>query len=187
MGFINEKLGYFFAGAVIGAVLAYHYTQAVNEEKINDLTEKTEASIVVAEEAKQRAKEAEDYIKAFETKRDDETTTSMKVEKKEDLGMMGITPDYEILTPDQYNDNQKDYRQVDLTYHTGDGILEDNGAIEDDIDDLLGPDALSYAGKVSAFNEVYVRNNKLGIEFAVNIEDDFFNNEFENNYEDYDE
>lgn len=163
---LRSKLAYFMAGALFGSVLAYKFAKA--EAKANEEDLKKEMQEVV-----EKSEEAIEQIKKYKpvSFSEEVVVKEMHVEDKKDLP--GV-PDYEIITPDQFNDNELEYEQRELTFHSGDSVLEDEGVIESDIDDLLGPGSLDMAGRKSADNEVYIRNNLLQMEYAVTIEDDFF-------------
>ena len=74
-----------------------------------------------------------------------------------------------VITFDQFNDEHDDYDKGDLTYYEGDDILVDSQESPiDDVDTLIGPDALTRFGEASNSRDiVYVRNDHLAMDFEI--------------------
>lgn len=74
-----------------------------------------------------------------------------------------------VITFDQYNDEHDDYDKGDLTYYEGDDILVDSQESPiDDVEGLIGPDALTRFGDGSKSRDiVYVRNDRISMDFEI--------------------
>ena len=74
-----------------------------------------------------------------------------------------------MITFEQFNDEHDDYDKGDLTYYEGDDILVDSqeSPIED-VEGLIGPDALTRFGDGSNSRDiVYVRNDRVSMDFEI--------------------
>lgn len=74
-----------------------------------------------------------------------------------------------VITFDQFNDEHDDYDKGDLTYYEGDDILVDSQESPiDDVEGLIGPDALTRFGDNSNSRDiVYVRNDNVAMDFEI--------------------
>ena len=74
-----------------------------------------------------------------------------------------------VITFEQFNDEHEDYDKGDLTYYEGDDILVDSQESPiDDVEGLIGPDALTRFGDGSNSRDiVYVRNDRLSMDFEI--------------------
>lgn len=74
-----------------------------------------------------------------------------------------------VITFEQFNNEHDDYDKSDLVYYEGDDILVDSQESPiDNVEDLIGPDALTRFGDGSRDkNMVYVRNDRIAMDFEV--------------------
>lgn len=74
-----------------------------------------------------------------------------------------------VITFEQFNDEHDDYDKGDLTYYEADDILVDSQESPiDDVEGLIGPDALTRFGDASRDkNIVYVRNDRISMDFEI--------------------
>lgn len=74
-----------------------------------------------------------------------------------------------VITFDQFNDEHDDYDKGDLTYYEGDDTLVDSQESPiDDVEGLIGPDALDRFGDASNSKDiVYVRNDRISMDFEI--------------------
>jgi hypothetical protein len=73
-----------------------------------------------------------------------------------------------VIGHDIFYIGEKDYPQVTLTYFDGDGVLADERDKPiDDMDDVIGNDNLRFGFQSHDNNVVYVRNDRLGIDYEV--------------------
>lgn len=74
-----------------------------------------------------------------------------------------------VITFDQFNDEHDDYEKGDLTYYVEDDVLVDSQESPiDDVEGLIGPDALTRFGDNSRSKDiVYVRNDRLSMDFEI--------------------
>lgn len=155
----------FIAGAGIGSVVTWKLV----EKKYKNLADEEIASVV--ERFKEKEKELDKKVKK-ETK----TTKKKKDDKKveqiiEKEGYIDVNPGEEIRTPyiiapEQFGD-YPEYGTKTLIYYA-DGILADDidGPITEDIDVMLGPDALSHFGEYED-DSVYVRDPMNEIDYEI--------------------
>lgn len=78
-----------------------------------------------------------------------------------------------VITFDQFNDEHDDYDKGDLTYYEGDDTLVDSQESPiDDVEGLIGPDALDRFGDGSNSRDiVYVRNDRVSMDFEISRDD----------------
>lgn len=77
---------------------------------------------------------------------------------------MSFKPPY-VISPYDFGELD-DYSQIELTYYT-DGILEDEDYnIVEDVDELIGPNALTTFGEYED-DSVFVRNERLSTDFQI--------------------
>lgn len=89
-----------------------------------------------------------------------------------------------VISVDEYHDEMDGtYEKQTLTWFAGDSVLMDTSEkIQNDVGALLGPDALEYFGKFSQDEHiVYVRNERLGIDFEVIRDDQSYTDVMVNN------
>jgi len=74
-----------------------------------------------------------------------------------------------VITFDQFNDEHDDYDKGDLTYYELDDTLVDSQENPvDDVENLIGPDALTRFGDGSNSRDiVYVRNDRVSMDFEI--------------------
>lgn len=74
-----------------------------------------------------------------------------------------------VITFEQFNDEHDDYDKGDLTYYEEDDTLVDSQESPiDDVDGLIGPDALTRFGDGSNSPDiVYVRNDRISMDFEI--------------------
>ena len=74
-----------------------------------------------------------------------------------------------VITFDQFNDEHDDYDKGDLTYYESDDTLVDSQESPiDDVEWLIGPDALTRFGDGSNSRDiVYVRNDRVSMDFEI--------------------
>lgn len=101
--------------------------------------------------------EVDEYLSQFESPKEDDEA------EDEDPGMMLVEKpeDYiSLITADEF-DADETYSRVSYTYYDEDDIVCDENEVRvDDVEDLIGPDALHAFGKnpMNPENVVYVRN-----------------------------
>lgn len=74
-----------------------------------------------------------------------------------------------IISKDEYNQNEKDYEQVELTFYEGDDVLADEKSKNiPDVDDVVGNLNMHRFGHGSGDNNiVYIRNDRLEQDYVV--------------------
>jgi hypothetical protein len=74
-----------------------------------------------------------------------------------------------VISDDEFNAGEKDYIQAQLTFYDRDKILVDSAEQKiEDVENHIGAKALlSFGGRSGDANVVYVRNNKLQLDFEV--------------------
>lgn len=76
-----------------------------------------------------------------------------------------------IISSDEYFDEEREYRNATLTYYVGDQVLCDEKNVpfysEAEIDDVVGVANLRFGYGTNDPNAVYIRNNKLEVEYEV--------------------
>lgn len=81
-----------------------------------------------------------------------------------------------VITVDEFNENEDNYTQLELSYFEGDHVLSDekDSPIED-MEKIIGPDALDRFGHGSKDpNIVYVRNHNLEVDMCITRSDGKF-------------
>lgn len=84
-----------------------------------------------------------------------------------------------VITLEEFNNNETEYEQSTLTYYDGDDVLADQkDAPIDDIDMVIGFENVLRFGHGSGDpNIVYIRNNKLTLDFEVTFSPGKFSKE----------
>ena len=74
-----------------------------------------------------------------------------------------------LISVREFSEGKPGYSHVTLTYYEGDGsVVEEDEALVDDVDTLIGPDALEMFGRRSGDrNTVFIRNPRLNIDYEV--------------------
>ena len=77
-----------------------------------------------------------------------------------------------VITFEQFKDEHDDYEKGDLTYYECDDTLVDSQESPiDDVEALVGPDALDRFGDGSNSRDiVYVRNDRIGMDFEISLD-----------------
>lgn len=154
----------FIAGAGIGSVVTWKLV----EKKYKNLADEEIASVV--ERFKEKEKELDKKIKK-ETKTIRKKKEDKKVEEIiEKEGYIDVNKIPYIIAPEQFGD-YPEYGTKTLIYYA-DGILADDidGPITEDIDVMLGPDALSHFGEYED-DSVYVRDPMNEIDYEILMSD----------------
>ena len=78
-----------------------------------------------------------------------------------------------VISADQFVENDNDFQQITITYFAKDDVLVDEDReVIDDIDAVIGDDSIGKFGTMgSPDNLVYVRNEKMNIDYEVIRED----------------
>lgn len=167
------KLIIFAAGAVIGSAVTWKlvkdkYERIANEEiksvkeryskkttKDSDTDELDDVSLA------DTIQEVEEYLKKI-----DENGYSTEIKEKGGAKSMKNGRPY-IIAPEEFDD-QPDYEAVSLTYYE-DGVVTDmwdEKIDEDEVEDLVGRDALTHFGEYEE-DSVFVRNDNLKTDYEI--------------------
>lgn len=201
-----ERVGIFVAGAVVGVLAskAYFKKQADDEiRQMRDYVNKKEAQLKEKEKEHSDWQEFDDEDTSspdnFASLAKDEeakaayfkyaTTTPINDIKKEDFDEMkerlekGEHPEEEhdepyILSVEEFEDGRPGYDSIGLSYYDGDDSLVDDSEELVDVDETVGADNLK-AFADSDEDSMYIRNDKLGVDYEIirvdgNFYDDIF-------------
>lgn len=173
-----NKIGYFIAGATVGALTTYivlktkyerEYYEEIEEDEYEDEgfeeQETPDPMFNVKPDLSEfAAKLAQNGYTQSEETEDEEP------EEEEEEAYMSDKP--YIISPDDF-DELDDYDAASLTYYA-DGILtdEDDNIIED-VDDIVGEDSLHAFGEFEE-DAVYVRNDTLKCDYEILRVDDVY-------------
>lgn len=194
-----ERVGIFVAGAVVGVLAskAYFRKQADDEiRQMRDYVNKKEAQLKEKEEDISEEPSSPDNFASLA--KDEEAkaayfkyATTMPVNdiKKEDFDEMkerlekGEHPEEEhdepyILSVEEFEDGRPGYDSIGLSYYDGDDSLVDDSEELVDVDETVGADNLK-AFADSDEDSMYIRNDKLGVDYEIirvdgNFYDDIF-------------
>ena len=162
-----SKIVVFIAGAGIGAAVTYkvvseRYEQIIQKEvdsvkeAFSNRNEKSE-EIADEEEAAEEPTDKEVYDSIVK-----DSGYAVDTEKKEDKKM---DKPY-VISPSEYGDS--DYAMLSLTYFLDGTVLNERDKIVSNVTELIGDD---YANHFDEYEDdpdtVYVRNDRLGIDFEV--------------------
>lgn len=163
---ILSKIVVFIAGAGIGAAVTYkvvsdRYEQIIQQEvdsvkeAFSNRKEKTEE--IADEEGTEEPIDKEVYDSIVK-----ESGYAVDTGKKEDEKM---DKPY-VISPSEYGDS--DYAMLSLTYFLDGTVLNERDKIVSNVTELIGDD---YANHFDEYEDdpdtVYVRNDRLGIDFEV--------------------
>lgn len=161
-----SKIAIFIAGAGVGAVVTYkvvsnRYEQIIQQEvdsvkeAFSNRNEKTEE--IADEEETEEPTDKEVYDSIVK-----DTGYAVETEKKEDKKM---DKPY-VISPSEFGDS--DYAMLSFTYFLDGTVLNERDKIVSNVTELIGDD---YANHFDEYEDdpdtVYVRNDKLGIDFEV--------------------
>lgn len=194
-----ERVGIFVAGAVVGVLAskAYFKKQADDEiRQMRDYINKKEAQLKEKEADISEEPSSPDNFASLA--KDEEAkaayfkyATTMPVNdiKKEDFDEMkerlekGEHPEEEhdepyILSVEEFEDGRPGYDSIGLSYYDGDDSLVDDSEELVDVDETVGADNLK-AFADSDEDSMYIRNDKLGVDYEIirvdgNFYDDIF-------------
>lgn len=170
---------YFSFGAAIGAVTAWYltkryYTQIVDDvmEDVNSFTEE----VVNKEENKKIYKEHVYTLGYAQRKIEEEPENPddyyIKDEVEEELETSNPFPGERVETPyiigpDEYHEEGSGvFDKETITYYAGNDVLVTDTDEVLEINDTIGRESLEHIGEYES-DTVYVRNERLGMEFEV--------------------
>lgn len=137
----------FAAGAVLGVLVAWKYSQChETEEEFNDTNADTDD---IPEES------AEEYKAEAQRIVIDEGYTAEEAETKDPY----------VISADEFGFFE-DFEEITLTYYSDDILTDDQDHIIDDRESIIGRDALSRLTN-SDDETVYVRNEKLKADYEI--------------------
>ena len=150
-----NKLFIFAAGAVFGSLVSWKLLKTKYEQMAQEEIDSVKEAFGMMKE--------EEYKEEMQTYED--TVQELGYSSNEEEEDEDMKP--HVISPDEF-DELDDYEIESLTYYA-DGILaDDNGDTIDDVDKLIGNEALDSFGKYDADPDtVFVRNDRLKIDFEI--------------------
>lgn len=155
----------FTAGIAIGSISTWQYAKRKYEQLAEEEIESVKAAFSrkkenvfnkVEQEAKVAAKSMNNFAKVMKK----EGYTNYSEKKGVDLKMPYV------IAPDNFGELD-DFETVSLTYYSGDDILADEeDEIVENIDELIGSDALNSFGEYED-DSVFVRNEELKCDYEI--------------------
>lgn len=154
----------FITGAAIGSVV----TWKIVEKKYKELADEEIASVVETFKNKNKKKKTKEEVKEAVTNILDNSTEKMEsiIEKNDYTAKVEKHVIPYVIKPEEYGENNE-YGTKSLTYYA-DEILADemDEPITEDIELMLGPNALSHFGEYED-DSVYIRDEEKGIDYEI--------------------
>lgn len=162
MNYLNVIMIFSF-GFAAGSIIGYKYSKTKYENVINEEIESVKKVYSIKKEEKiehSNALQEKPNILEYENKVKDYTSFSKKEEetiKTKDIPY--------IITPDEFGEFD-DYSKIELTYFSDKILTDDNYDEIDDIDDVVGSDAVNHFGDYEP-DAVYVRNDSKQCDYVI--------------------
>lgn len=174
-----KQVLYFSLGAAVGGALGYYMTRRYYEQLIDDEIESVKEAYAdadeKAEERYQRAKEAmKEYGAPGGNYSNVERLDLMEQPEEEEEEPKDANPfpgekvdEPYVITPDSYHEEFTDVVDKEtLTYWAGSDTLVTDEDEELVIEDMVGRECLGRFGEYES-DTVYVRNERLGMDFEI--------------------
>lgn len=176
-----KQVLYFCLGAVVGGALGYYLTKRYYEGLIDDEIESVKEAYKESEDSEARYKKAVEAMKEYgapggsynnaerldlEERTDDEFLDDETVEDINPFPGEKVDEPY-VITPDSYHEEFTDVVDKEtLTYWAGSDTLVTDEDEELVIEDMVGRECLGRFGEYES-DTVYVRNERLGMDFEI--------------------
>ena len=172
----------FAAGAAAGSITTWFLVKSkyeqIAQEEIDSVKEafskkatpvETENNAAAKAEPKEEKPGIMEYAALLRERGYIKNTSSTENEKEREAFM---EKPY-IISPEEFGEFD-DYEKISLTYYSKDEILTDeNDEIVDDVDDIVGIEALNHFGEYEE-DSVFVRNDRLKCDYEILLDLDSY-------------
>jgi hypothetical protein len=177
---MNKTINFmmFVLGVAVGSVVTWRYVEKKYEQiaqdeidSVKEVFSKREAEFTENTEARikaDNAKEKPSVIEYAACLREQGYTnySDMVDEKTEEVKEepMSVDKPY-VIAPEEFGDLD-DYETISLTYYADQILADDNDAIVDDVEGVVGFDSLNSFGEYED-DSVFVRNDRLKCDYEI--------------------
>ena len=156
---ILNKVFIFAAGVAIGSAVTWKYLTRVREEEFEEEIEEDEDEEVVIGGPELSGSlidgDAIRYSKILKKE-------SYKEEEEDEDDM--VKP--YVIPPEEFGDPDVDYETKSLVMYADKVLVNEYGAVIEDVDNLVGRDSLNHFGEYED-DSVFVRNEELATDFEI--------------------
>lgn len=155
---ILNKVFIFAAGVAIGSAVTWKYLTRVREEEFEEEIEEDEdEEVVIGGPELSGALIDGDAIRYSKILKKE----SYKEEEDED----DMVKPY-VIPPEEFGDPDVDYETKSLVMYADKVLVNEYGAVIEDVDNLVGRDSLNHFGEYED-DSVFVRNEELATDFEI--------------------
>lgn len=159
---ILNKVFIFAAGVAIGSAVTWKYLNRVREEEFEEDTEEES-------EEESESKKYYELGKYFQEGFEKGLTSYNKILKKESYKEEEDEDDMVkpyVIPPEEFGDPDVDYETKSLVMYADKVLVNEYGAVIEDVDNLVGRDSLNHFGEYED-DSVFVRNEELATDFEI--------------------
>ena len=163
MSCILSKIAIFTVGAAIGSAVTWKFLKSKYERIANE--EIKSMREYVRGKVKEQSEPATDELEAEEEENREEYASILKDNNYTDEEVEFMEKPY-VISPDEFGENGDEYETISLTYYADGVLADDMDEVIDDVDDVVGKDALTHFGEYED-DSVFVRNERMRCDYEI--------------------
>ncbi len=151
----------FAMGAMFGSTITWYFLKKKYKQMAQEEIDSVKESYRERDDTKtveSQKKEIKDYLNRIYG------TNGYAAEDSEEKGEQSMNGPY-IISPNEFG-TIDEYEIVSLTYYSDQILVDDNGDIIDDIDELIGEDSLTHFGEYED-DSIFVRNDERKCDYEI--------------------
>lgn len=163
MSCILSKIAIFTVGAAIGSAVTWKILKSkyerIADEEIKSMREYVRGKV------KEQSEPMPDNSDIEEEENREEYTSILKTNNYTNKEVEFMEKPY-VISPEEFGENGDDYETISLTYYADGVLADDMDEVIDDVDDVVGKDALTHFGEYED-DSVFVRNERMRCDYEI--------------------